>query len=260
MINRILKTASPYNLIEVKCNEAHPNAYKPHLHSELAVGIIQSGETVVAINGANYHLKVGDAIVIMPYVIHNCQPVDIDNWAYTMVFLRGEYQAQIMAQLEASMQIGIVKLDEAIFQQIESLAESLKTESDSFIREVVLVDCINEIVDCLQRRVIRAEDAQMMAIRDYLEIHFLESMSLDDMAAQFNINKFSLIKRFKQLFDITPAAYQLQLKVNYAKQLMRESQDLADVACRSGFFDQAHLTREFKKSSGLTPGQYTGMV
>jgi AraC-like DNA-binding protein len=259
-MNRILKTTAPCQLIEVKCNEAHPNAYKPHLHSELAIGIIQSGETVVAINGIDYHLVKGDAVVIMPRVIHNCQPIDIDNWAYTMLFLSGEYQAQLTAGMDATMQIGIAKLEKSAFAQIEALAKTLKSEEDLFLKEVELVDCINGIVDNLQRCVMRLEDAQMSAIRTYIEAHFLEALSLDSLAAAFCVNKFSLIKRFKKMFDITPAAYQLQLKVDYAKRLMRQSGDLADVAFRAGFFDQAHLTREFKKASGLTPGQYVTMV
>ena len=72
----------------------------------------------------------------------------------------------------------------------------------------------------------------------------------------FHIDKFKLIRSFKKLYNITPSAYQLQLKVDYSKQLMKTEPDLISVALASGFYDQAHFTREFKKTTGMTPRYY----
>jgi AraC-like DNA-binding protein len=68
-----------------------------------------------------------------------------------------------------------------------------------------------------------------------------------------------LQRKFEEQIGISPKRYAGITRLQYAlKMLRRKSPDmsLAGIACDSGFFDQAHLIREMKNLSGLTPGQY----
>ena len=63
--------------------------------------------------------------------------------------------------------------------------------------------------------------------------------------------------RFRQVFGLTPAQYVARVRVGAAAALLAESKlAISDVAARCGFTDQAHLTRQFARYTGLTPGQY----
>ena len=53
-----------------------------------------------------------------------------------------------------------------------------------------------------------------------------------------------------------PHAYQTQLRVRHAKSLLQARLPIALVATEAGFYDQAHLTRHFKRIVGVTPGRY----
>lgn len=252
----MMKTSNVYDMIEIKINDSHPHAYKAHLHSELSVGVIEKGATVLIIDDVDYRISEGEAVIIMPYVVHNCQPVDINNWAFTMIYLDDSYKDALIASLSEPLKIGISKLGPKEYQLIKSLTKILKSEESPFVKEVEIIDCLNSIVESIELSVSRKIDCVIEEIKFFIENNLLEDLVLDDLASRFNINKFSMIRRFKQLYDITPSAYQLQLKVNYAKQLLKKESDLVEVALQAGFYDQAHFTREFKKSTGITPKFY----
>lgn len=256
MVNGKFKTASFYDMIEVKLNDSHPHAYKPHLHSELSIGIIEKGKTVLTINDVDYELSEGEAVIIMPYVVHNCQPIDIRNWAFTMIYLDDSYRDALISSISEDLKIGIAKLGKKEFDLIRSLADTLKSKYDEFIKEVEIIDCINKIIESIDVKISNEIDKVIEGIRLYIKDNFLMALSLDDLSQVFDMNKFRLIRRFKKLYNSTPSAYQLQLKVDYAKQLMKYEDNLVKVSLKAGFYDQAHFTREFKKATGMTPRQY----
>jgi hypothetical protein len=55
---------------------------------------------------------------------------------------------------------------------------------------------------------------------------------------------------------MTPHAYQLQIRVRRAKTLLLAGTPIAQAAGEAGFWDQAHLTRHFKRTIGVTPARY----
>jgi len=103
------------------------------------------------------------------------------------------------------------------------------------------------------------KDVELEEIRAYIEKNFLEQLKLEDLEKHFGFNKFRIIRNFKNKYNATPVAYQLQLKVNYAKHLINKNINLTEVALNAGFYDQAHFTNEFRKAYGITPKQYMNM-
>ncbi|HWV28948.1 MAG TPA: helix-turn-helix domain-containing protein [Dyadobacter sp.] len=70
-----------------------------------------------------------------------------------------------------------------------------------------------------------------------------------------------LQRKFEEQIGISPKRYAGITRMQYALRMLRKKpahSSLAGIACEAGFFDQAHLIREMKKLSGLTPGQYLG--
>tara|TARA_Y100001933_G_scaffold247687_1_gene280793 strand:+ start:250 stop:1035 length:786 start_codon:yes stop_codon:yes gene_type:complete len=256
MTDKNIRTAKCYEVIEVKVSDSHPHAYKPHLHSELSIGIIESGNTILTIDNTDYHFSKGDAVIIMPYVVHNCQPVDISTWAFTMIHLEDPYKEAFIKSLGADLKIGIAPLGPHEFSLIKTLSKTLRLDNNAFAEEVAIIDCLNAIIDSVVVKIEKEIDSNMECIRSYINDNFLEEISLDILEALFHIDKFRLIRCFKKLFNTTPSAYQLLLKVDHSKQLMKTEHDLSSVALASGFYDQAHFTREFKKTTGMTPKYY----
>jgi AraC-like DNA-binding protein len=90
----------------------------------------------------------------------------------------------------------------------------------------------------------------------HLRANYAQDIALDDLAAAAGLSKFHFLRVFSARLGITPHRYQLLLRVVHAKDLLRDGLDIADVALRTGFFDQSHFTRCFHEIVGVTPGRY----
>jgi AraC-like DNA-binding protein len=92
--------------------------------------------------------------------------------------------------------------------------------------------------------------------RDLLHERFADSLRLDDVAQVVGMSKCHLVHRFHEELGLPPHAYQIQLRVAYARHLLAGGTPLAEIASLTGFADQSHLTRLFKRVVGISPGRY----
>jgi AraC-like DNA-binding protein len=104
------------------------------------------------------------------------------------------------------------------------------------------------------------ETSQILQIRQFFKTQVLDDpttqLPLKDIADLFDISQYQLIRRFRTQFGITPHAYQVCLRLEQAKKLLMMNHDICDVAVRTGFTDQSHFTRCFKRAFFTTPGQF----
>ena len=75
-------------------------------------------------------------------------------------------------------------------------------------------------------------------------------------AAQLGVGPTQLARAFSHAFGIPPHAYVLGRRLEAARDRILGGQPLADVAAEVGFYDQAHLSRRFKRFLGTTPGRF----
>jgi AraC-like DNA-binding protein len=245
-----------FNMVEIKTCSNDVHAYKDHLHEELSIGYIEKGASILHVNGTDYHIEEGEAIIIYPYVSHKCQPLDVSQWEFTMIYIMNAFYEEMFKHLGTKKAIGIKKLGISELAQIKSLADILKSDASGFNKEVELISTLIQLLEIEDIAVKFESSKRIMAVKTYIEENFLKPLSLKAMEENFDINKFILIRNFKNKFNTTPNAYQLQLKINYGKCLLKSSSDIVDIALRAGFYDQAHFTKEFKKAYGITPLQY----
>jgi len=66
---------------------------------------------------------------------------------------------------------------------------------------------------------------------------------------------------FRRSFGITPHTYVMRRRVAVAQQLLtRTDLGLVDIALKAGFCDQSHLSRSFRRFSGLPPRAYRALL
>jgi AraC family transcriptional regulator len=103
--------------------------------------------------------------------------------------------------------------------------------------------------------------AQERVVREYVEGHLHERISLDDLAATVGMGRCRFVRRFRRSTGTSPHDFVLERRVARARTLLtRTGTPLPDVACRCGFADQSHLTRVFRERVGVTPGRFRAGV
>ena len=78
--------------------------------------------------------------------------------------------------------------------------------------------------------------------RELIHAGFASRLDLETLAGRRGLNKFSLVRQFREVLGTTPHAYMVMLRVNRARELLAEGAAPADVAIEVGFSDQAHMT------------------
>ena len=96
--------------------------------------------------------------------------------------------------------------------------------------------------------------------KSLLHERWSEKILLDQLCREVGADPFYLIRAFARELGVTPHAYQVLLKVARARALLRAGRSLRDTVVDSGFADQSHLSRHFRRVVGTTPGRYARSV
>ncbi|RYY18684.1 MAG: AraC family transcriptional regulator [Chitinophagaceae bacterium] len=101
--------------------------------------------------------------------------------------------------------------------------------------------------------------AALQDLRQYLEQHFLEDVSLDKLARRAGLNSFKLKHGFRTLFKTSVMRFIDEKKMNYAKQLLLahdDSTDRFDLSDLLGYNHYSNFSAAFKKHFGHSPSMY----
>lgn len=91
----------------------------------------------------------------------------------------------------------------------------------------------------------------------YLEQHCTETVKLGVLAALCGISVSTFQRAFMATFHMSPGEYQTNLRLKAAMNLLKTSaKRISEIAIETGFFDQSHLTRVFKRERGISPGEF----
>jgi AraC-like DNA-binding protein len=104
----------------------------------------------------------------------------------------------------------------------------------------------------------RGEDRAVEHTKRYLEECYAEPVPLRELARMVGLSEYHLNRSFRRKIGMPPHEYQLQVRIMKAKLFLRLRKTLSETAALVGFVDQSHFTRHFKRSVGVTPGQFSG--
>ena len=83
-----------------------------------------------------------------------------------------------------------------------------------------------------------------------------DTFAIEDMARSASISPYHMIRKFKNDFGLTPHQFQIQCRIRKAQKLLEDGKSVIEVAYATGFCDQSHFDRCFRKIVGLTPNAY----
>ncbi len=91
----------------------------------------------------------------------------------------------------------------------------------------------------------------------HIDGHYTEKISMEEMAGLAGLSSTHFNRQFQALLKMSPTEYLQKRRVQEAQRLLTESEgSVGEIAIASGFYDQSHFTRHFRKVTGLTPLAY----
>ena len=101
--------------------------------------------------------------------------------------------------------------------------------------------------------------AAMLRCRDYLREHCTSHVSSEALEVVSGLDRYQTARQFRRLFGTSPHRYLVMRRLDRARTDMVQGSAIAVAALDAGFADQAHFTRHFKKTFGMTPGRWLAL-
>lgn len=153
-------------------------------------------------------------------------------------------------------------INEHLYSSCKHLHTSIINDAPAIEQQSRLTECVGMLLlNHAEKRVPNMPDLgkqQLFRARDYLHDQYAQSVSLEDIAAIAGLSRFHFLKVFSAQFGLPPHMYQISLRIERSLPLLRQGMSPPQIAETLGFYDQSHFIRHFKRTMGVTPGNYQG--
>ena len=241
------------------------HTFARHTHDGFVVGIIERGVEAFYYRGAMHLEPAGSIVVVEPGEMHTGHAGSRLGWTYRVLYPEAALLQRVVAALGGSPDrvpsFPAVIEDPALYASFQQLHATLGSPASNLERESALTLALAHLVarhggERLPLPLIGREHDAVEVVRQYLETHYGENPSLDELARLAGLSPFRLLRVFRHALQLPPHAYLTGVRVARARALLAAGWPTARVATETGFVDQSHLTRQFKRLVGVTPGQY----
>ena len=268
--NRVLYTPSAFarssllHLQEIGTLQAlapHTSS-RSNLQSYLFFTVI-SGSGTLIYDGKKYDLKKGDMVFIdcrKPY----SHTTDLNLWSLRWCHFYGPTLSFVYEKyVERGGRPTFRPEETASFLSTLDSLYKLASGSD-YIRDMRINEELNRLCTLLMEQSWNPEEAttapkklSVAEVKEYLEQHYAEKITLDDLSKQFFINKYYLTRVFRNQYGCSIDQYLMQKRITYAKEQLRfTDKTLEVIAGECGLTDAAYLSRVFRKIEKINPGAY----
>ncbi|KRB61472.1 AraC family transcriptional regulator [Rhizobium sp. Root708] len=242
----------------------HGNAFEPHRHDTYALGVTIKGIQTFSYRGERRFSLPGQVIVLHPDEEHDGGAGTDDGLHYRMLYLEPALLIECMDAAKAALPFVVdpVVNDEALAGTLLAALSELDRELD----ELFVDDFLTRVATMLaghgrlpMRSLGLIAWQRARRARDYLEDNLDRAVSSVELEKATGLDRFTLSRHFRAAFATSPHRYLLMRRLQKARLLIGAGEGLADVAAATGFADQSHFNRHFKKTYGMTPGQWVGL-
>ncbi|HJR32827.1 MAG TPA: AraC family transcriptional regulator [Pseudomonas sp.] len=241
--------------------------YSRHAHEHFSIGAITAGRSTYIHEQSQFEVAAGTVVLMNPGDVHACNPIDDQPWSYLMLYVETPWLTDLQHQLGFSQDSAFRRFsithnrDLELFTGLKNLYEVLvDQQQDVLCKHSAAVEFFTEVQQRLNPvdQPLREANFKLERAADYIRDNCTQTLKLEDICEAAQLSPSYLIRAFKQHYGMTPHAFLINRRIQFARDRLRSGRLIADVALEAGFADQAHFQRAFKQHLAATPGQYRG--
>lgn len=240
--------------------------FAPHFHETYSLGVVVEGSGRMRVRGRDVTFTTGDVVLLEPGEVHTGEAAERNGWGYYMFYPGRELMSRLAHGLGVDGEVYFAESrseSPALARALATAGRIACTEPDLALRESSVLDMLGALIQHAHAgpRPLRVAPVsnltdQLQAVRAHIEQHCLRSIRIEELAQVGALNAYRLIRAFSAQFGISPYAYLLQHRVRVAQEHLADGVPVGRVALDTGFSDQSHFTRTFRRIVGVTPGKF----
>jgi AraC-like DNA-binding protein len=242
------------------------NEFARHAHDKFCIGVVQQGARVVSQAGESAVVPQNAVFVINSGVGHTCKSEGKKGHSYLAVCVDTEKLKNLASQISEKAEpvpylTHMLLFDTDIVSQVRQFFRLLNDADSILAREAAFTAMLSTLIlrygetPPIHRHV-GSQHRAISRVCEYIREHFNRSLSLEELAGVACLSPFHFHRLFVKTTGISPHEYLIKARINRARELLLEGNSIADVALDTGFVDQSHLTRHFKRAIGAAPGRF----
>ena len=280
-VNLNSNTNFPYLVLDVvndKSYPRNPGFQVMHWHEDLQFIYVLDGNIEVRTLDTIVRVSPKEGLFINKNVVHyvrrlgNCHYNSFLFPAYFLEFYTGSPAKSLVDNITSNEQLSLfhftseISWHREITSVLQQLAETEKNKTHLYAYEVLVR--LSQLWLIWQRNLTLPPAGKespvllrMQKILRYIEEHFSQDITLEDLAESANISKSECSRCFRLSLNTTPYKYLTEFRLSMAARLLKETHEpVGDIASRVGFHQMSHFGICFREKTGYSPKAYRNMV
>lgn len=253
--NRIRRGAG-----ELERIEAHfwGRAYSPHRHDTYTIGITLNGVQSFDYRGSTRHSLPGQLVILHPDELHDGRAGDGGAFAYRAAYIEPALIQEMLDGKPLPFFASAVSDAPALRPIVASLLGDFDEPLSKLEQDDLLYDLAVELRKAAgaTEPAAKANRSAALRARQYIDANIDQGFSLAELGSAIGYSRWQLSRDFRTLFGTSPYRYLVARRLHEARRHLLDGAGIADAAIASGFADQSHFGRLFKKQYGLTPNAW----
>ena len=238
-------------------------AFEPHRHDTYAIGITSVGVQTFRYRGTRRVCLPGQLHILHPDETHDGAAGTDEGFGYRILYIAPDLVRDALGGRALPFVADPVHKPTPATR----LVASLLTDVDEPISDLARAAVAAMIADALRalcgRPDCRPATIDMRAVelaRDYLAAHPREQTPASTLEQVTGTDRFTLARHFRRALGTSPDRYRTMRRLALARAAIESGLPLTQAAANAGFADQSHMTRQFKRTYGLTPARWATLT
>lgn len=254
-----------------------------HWHNDLEINLIREGEAVFQVYQKSYRVRTGEGFLLNRNVPHSCSSPGNEHVRYSTIlvrpdFLYGDFGSDVerkcfqpFLQNSAIPCIYLTGFDEngkEILQKLNQVEEAFDRKRFCYELKIkgLLCEAFAMILYGHRQELTKFVPANLQELErlekmlNYLNMHFTEVISIQDLADQVHLSREVCCRLFKKMTGKTITGYLEEYRVNKSFSLVQSGQySMTQITEMVGFSNPSRFASAFRKRFGCNPGEYNSV-
>ena len=235
----------------------------PHTHNHMELFFIIGGKGQFLIEDQLHPVGVNNLVIINPNIVHtevslNAQPLEYIVLGIEGIQLAGndasEKQFNILDHYESVEISGCLR---NILREMEQKNTGYEDVCQAFM-EILIIRLMRSTALAVpaESQAVSA-NRQCAAVRRYIDLHFKEALTLEQLAEEGHMNKYYLSHAFKREYGVSPINYMIARRIEESKYLLAETDlSMSQISQLLGFSSLSYFSQVFRRTQAVSPKEY----